>query len=92
MKKGLVSLVTFVLLITVLFYFGTYHPAPMKAQRLISPSHAPVLQPGQTLKIMSWNIQFMAGNTNNHYFYAGGDDPWASRDVVNQTLEGVVRI
>jgi endonuclease/exonuclease/phosphatase family metal-dependent hydrolase len=92
MKKGLLSLFAFVLLITVLFYFGTYHPAPLEEQRLNSPSHAPILQPGQTLKIMSWNIQFMAGNTNNHYFYAGGDDPWASRDVMNQTLEDVVRI
>ncbi|MCG3155810.1 MAG: hypothetical protein DKINENOH_02418 [bacterium] len=39
----------------------TFHPAEVQPEAVTSPDSAPLLQPGQKLKILTWNVQFMAG-------------------------------
>lgn len=39
----------------------TYHPAEVQPEAVTSPSGAPLLQAGQRLKILTWNVQFLAG-------------------------------
>jgi len=39
----------------------TFHPDELQPETVTSPDDAPLLQPGQKLKILTWNVQFMAG-------------------------------
>lgn len=45
----------------------TFHPDELQTETVTSPASAPLLQPGQQLKILTWNIQFMAGK--NYVFW-----------------------
>lgn len=47
---------------------------------------------GSTLRLLSWNIQFLAGNKNNHFFYSGGQDPWPSLHRTKQTAEQIAAV
>ena len=75
-----------------LFYLSTHHPKPIQDQPVACPDDAPILKPGQKIKILSWNVQFMAGNKNNHFFFDGGNDGWPSKETIHQTTSDVVRI
>lgn len=45
----------------------TFHPAEVQPETVTSPADAPLLQAGQKLKILTWNVQFMAGK--NYVFW-----------------------
>ncbi|MGH2542814.1 MAG: hypothetical protein ACRDIB_08455, partial [Ardenticatenaceae bacterium] len=52
------------LLVGVLLIVGwavTFHPPEVQAEAVTCPESAPRLQQGQALKVLSWNVQFMAG-------------------------------
>lgn len=63
----------------------------MKAS-LFTTQEAPELRPGQTLKLMTWNVQFMAGNKNNNFFMEGGKDPWPDLNTLLKTLKTAAEI
>lgn len=88
----LVMCVSLALLLSLLIYFTTYHPSEIEIQEVYSPEQIPRIQPGQTIKIMNWNVQFMAGNHDNHFFYDDGTDPWPSKASIEQTLDGIARV
>ena len=73
-------------------YFSTYHPAEIQVEPVYNRDNAPLLQSGESIKILSWNIQFLAGNENNYFFFDGGTDPWPGRNVIKHTLDEVVRV
>lgn len=93
MKKVLSWLVGLVVSVLVLFsawvYLSTYHPPEVEQEKVHSPEGLPVLQAGQTVKLLSWNVQFMAGNQNNHFFYDDGLDPWPSAQTVKDITQRV---
>ena len=73
--QKLTRVVTIVLGILILFlscFTGTYHPSAVEEEHFISGEDAPT-HTGQKIKVLNWNIQFMAGNTNNHYFSVVND-------------------
>ncbi|MEM6300314.1 MAG: endonuclease/exonuclease/phosphatase family protein [Pseudomonadota bacterium] len=86
MNKILKVLVGVVLSLAVMFlmavYLTTFHPDPVESVNVYPGDDTPVLAAGQTVKILSWNVQFMAGNDNNHFFYDDGPDPWPDADTV----------
>ena len=67
---GLLLVATFAFIAAV--YLSTYHPAPVETVAVHNADNAPTLSSGQTVKVLSWNVQFMAGNANNHFFYDDG--------------------
>jgi len=69
--KILLGLGLFGLSLSLAFYFSTYHPADIQQEPFVSPAEAPSLTKGQKVKVLSWNVQFMAGK-NYVFFY----DPW----------------
>lgn len=85
--KWLLLLIT-VLAVAFLFwvYSSTFHPDDVMHEPIVSPAALPRLQAGQRVKILSWNVQFMAGNADNHFFYDDGPDPWPSKQRIEQTL------
>jgi len=52
-----ILILTFFLLI----YLSTFHPKPIEHPPVYSSKDAPVLKPGQKIKVMTWNVQFMTG-------------------------------
>lgn len=73
----------------------TYHPDPREPAPITCTGDAPLLAPGQTLKVMSWNVQYMAGK-GHVFFYdvMGGEGPddRPTRESIEATLQGVARV
>jgi len=81
--------------LAILIYATTFHPAETQDEAFVSPATAPVLKPGARVKVLSWNIQYMAGK-NYVFFYDllagdGPDERPSAKDVV-LTLGEIVRI
>ncbi|MFP3980075.1 MAG: endonuclease/exonuclease/phosphatase family protein [Desulfobacterales bacterium] len=69
----------------------TFHPARLQKEKVRCTGPAPTLQPGQQIKVLSWNVQYMAGK-GYYFFYEGGRDKRPSADSIQQTLESVADI
>lgn len=65
-------------------FTSTYQPAAIQDEPVINAPGLAPLKPGQSLSILSWNVQFFAGNKNNYFFYDGGSDPWPPKDTLEQ--------
>lgn len=83
--------------LAVLVYALTYHPRPVESVPVQGATNAPVLQAGQKVRILSWNVQYLAGK--NHLFWyetpAGYRGPVADRpspEDLARTLAEVARI
>ncbi|WP_221088419.1 endonuclease/exonuclease/phosphatase family protein [Deinococcus aquaedulcis] len=59
-----------------LVYALTDHPRPVQAAELACPAGTPTLQAGQPVKVLSWNVQYLAGR-GYVFFYdtLAGDGP-----------------
>jgi len=73
-------------------YAATYHPKDMQQQPVVTEASAPKLQAGQSLRVLSWNVQFLAGNSDNHFFYDGGADPWPSLVRTEETAKRMAAV
>lgn len=69
----------------------TLQPADIQSEPVTCRQSAPILQPGQSLKVMSYNVQFMAGK-NYWFFYDGGPDTRPSSEDMMITLAAVARL
>jgi endonuclease/exonuclease/phosphatase family metal-dependent hydrolase len=73
----------------------TYHPDLREPAPITCAGDAPLLAPGQTLKVLSWNVQYMAGK-GYVFFYdvMGGEGPddRPARASIEATLQGVARV
>ncbi len=79
----------------VLVRLATFHPPDRQAVAVTCPDGVPILSAGQTVKIMSWNIQYMAGK--NYVFFfdvadGNGPDDRPSAADVTLTLDEVGRV
>ena len=43
--------------------FMNYHPEPLEEMEVHCSADAPELQPGEQLKVLNWNIQYLAGKS-----------------------------
>ena len=93
--RVLAALVVLLALLVTLVWAATFHPATLEAAPVACAQAAPVLQPGQSLKIMTWNVQFMAGK--NYIFFSdmpdgnAPDERPSSADIAT-TLGEVARV
>ncbi len=73
----------------------TFHPADMQSERVVCTEDAPLLQAEQSLKVLTYNVQFMAGK-NYVFFYDlpgnDGPDKRPSAEDINSTINEVARI
>jgi len=74
---------------------SAFHPAAIQPEKVFETGTAPVLLPGQKVKVMSWNVQYMAGK-NYVFFYdlldGSGPDRRPSATDIATTLQEVARI
>jgi len=79
-----------------LFVWGTTdHPAAQQPEVVTCAPTAPTLQPGKKLKVLTWNVQFMA--SKNYVFFFDlpdwdGPDERPSPTDIDQTLSEVARV
>lgn len=94
-KNITLTLIALVLGFLAWVYFSTYHPSEQQDETVVNKGNSqtsPVLKPGQNIKVLSWNVQFMAGNSDNHFFYDDGDDQWPSLTRVQEITSKVANL
>lgn len=89
--RGGVALAGLAAALVLLVYALTYHPKPVERVEIHGGTNAPVLRPGQKLRILSWNVQYMAGK-NHIFFYEGGPDERPSPADIAASLASVARV
>ncbi len=98
LKRLIIGIFSLVVVTGMLFfawlYMFTLQVNETESVKFINLNNAPMLQSGQQLKILSWNIQFLAGNQNNHFFFDDGDDDWPStltrKNILGQIANVIV--
>ena len=94
-KRIGIALAAAIALVAVAVWFMTFHPRDGQSEAIYCDPNAPLLKPGQTLKILSWNVQFMAGKGYLFFFEmpndAGPDERPSPADIAKTTDE-VARI
>jgi len=86
------TLLGLILLFLSFVYFSTFHPADVEHENVLCNGDAPPLAIGQQIKVLSWNIQFLAGNEHNHFFFDGGSDPWPAQSTIDRILRDVAHV
>lgn len=90
--------VAFIVLLVILLslvWATTHHPDTIQDEPVVNSSDAPTVKAGQILKIMSWNVQYMAGK--NYIFWydlndgSGPDERPSSADMAD-SLSAVATI
>ena len=76
-------------------YFATYHPKNVQKETVTCNANAPTLKSSQKVKILSWNVQYMAGK-GYVFFYDlldnSGPDKRPAKDSITKTINEVARI
>jgi endonuclease/exonuclease/phosphatase family metal-dependent hydrolase len=84
-----------VVILSALVWVVTYHPDDLQIEPVVCLGDAPLIKPGQSLKILTWNVQYMAGK--NYVFWydrldgSGPDERPSSEDIAS-TLSAVARV
>jgi len=88
----------FLALILVVFawmYFSSYVPADRIEEDVVCNADAPTLKAGQKLKLLNWNIQYLASK-NYVFFYdladGSGPDIFPAREHIAATLAETLRV
>jgi endonuclease/exonuclease/phosphatase family metal-dependent hydrolase len=76
-------------------YALTYHPDDVEAASVTCPADAPELIPGQPVRVLSWNIQYLAGDGYVFWYDVpdgDGPDTRPTRESLARTLDDVVDV
>jgi endonuclease/exonuclease/phosphatase family metal-dependent hydrolase len=94
-KKLLLFLIVIVILLVSFTYFSTFHPKSIQNEKASNIDTAPVLKAGQKIKVLNWNVQYMAGKNYVFYYdlpgFAGPDERPSSTDI-ETTFKRVVDV
>ena len=78
-----------------LIYSVTWRPDAKEVLALVCPATAPVLVPGQALKVMTWNVQYLAGKRYVFWYNlvdGSGPDLRPTREDMAFSLDEVSRV
>lgn len=94
-RNILISAVVLISVLTLLIYSVTWHPGNQEAATTHCPATAPVYNPDQPLRVMSYNTQYFAGK--NYVFYYDlpdnqGPDLRPTRADIQATLDGIAEL
>lgn len=85
LKKILAVIFSLILILFAVFYISTFHPSEIQNEKVNSVEKSPLLEKGKEYKVLSWNVQYMAGK--NYVFYydewdgSGPDIRPSSKDI-----------
>lgn len=95
LRFALLSLSVLAVGLVALVYALTWHPAEREPAVLACQAEAPQLQPGQALKVMTWNLQYLAGKRYVFYYDlpdGEGPDERPTAEDLAYSLDEVVRV
>ena len=96
LKKSIFGFVFLAVLIGISFftwiYTSTLQVKDTELAEFVNLTSVPMLKSGQAIKVLSWNIQFLAGNQNNHFFFDDGQDEWPSTITRKKILEQIAEV
>ncbi len=72
-------------------WFTTLQPDQVQPASVSRGVDLPPVSKKDEIKLMSWNVQFMAGK-NYHFYFGGGSDTRPSSKDIAQTTEEVARV
>jgi endonuclease/exonuclease/phosphatase family metal-dependent hydrolase len=91
----LAAIVLVVVLLGFLLWWNADHPKDGSKVPVFCKPEAPQLRPGQKLKVMTYNIQFLAGKNYVFFFdtpdYSGPDGRVEMKDIIS-TADGISRV
>lgn len=94
-KKVTLAAFVLVVVLTLWVFFSTFHPRAIQVEEIHASTLPRLLQSGQQIKILNWNIQFLAGKNYVFYYdlpgFDGPDERPTSEDI-SLTLNRVVEI
>lgn len=74
---------------------ASFNPPAIQPQKIFGSEDAPVLKLGQTVKVMSWNVQYMASKRYVFWYDLldeSGPDKKPSREAIAATFKEVARV
>jgi endonuclease/exonuclease/phosphatase family metal-dependent hydrolase len=95
LRPILLSLLFLVLVSIAAVYALTWHPADREEAAVACSAPAPPLQPGQALKVMTWNLQYLAGKRYVFWYDmadGSGTDERPTAEDLAYTLDEAVRV
>lgn len=94
-KRLLICSVATSLLLVGIIWLITFHPSAIMHEEVYNSPDVPLIKPGQKVKVLSWNVQYMAGK-NYVFFYDVPDEEGPhsapSAEDVEKTFHEVVRV
>lgn len=72
-------------------YLSTLQPDRVQSAPLTTRENAPLVPLGEKVKLMNWNVQFMAGKSY-YFYYEGGSDTRPTSEDIARTTEEVARV
>lgn len=98
MKRVIISIAVLLgifVIFSLAVYLTTFQPAPLEEVEVIAKGEAPLLKSGDTVKILNWNVQYMAGK--NYVFWydlidESGPDIMPSKEDIDLTFKELVGI
>lgn len=94
-RRILIGLLATVALLVAAVWLTTFHPRSVRAEAVTCPADTPTLQRGQSLEVMSWNVQYMAGKGYVFWydlFDESGPDERPMPSAIAATFEEVARV
>ncbi len=94
-RRVLIGFVTVVVVLVAAVWLTTFHPRSVRAEAITCPEDTPTLQPGQSLEVMTWNVQYMAGKGYVFWydlFDESGPDERPSPGSITATFGEVARV
>lgn len=95
LKWTAISVGSLAILLGIVIRLTTFHPSDVQSEKVHCPAEAPTLKKGQNLRVLSWNVQYMA--SKNYLFYYdlpnnSGPDMRPSSEHIAWTLGEVARV
>ncbi|OKA24940.1 endonuclease/exonuclease/phosphatase family protein [Pseudomonas versuta] len=95
LRPTLLGLLLVAAVLASLIYSVTWRPDAKEVLALSCPATAPVLVPGQALKVMTWNVQYLAGKRYVFWYNlvdGSGPDLRPTREDMAFSLDEVSRV
>ena len=95
LRPTLLGLLLVTAVLASLIYSVTWRPDAKEVLALSCPATAPVLVPGQALKVMTWNVQYLAGKRYVFWYNlvdGSGPDLRPTREDMAFSLDEVSRV
>ena len=88
---SLAAMLVILVVLVVAIWATTFHPKAVQEELVVLTGDCPSLEPGQSLKAITYNVQYFSGK-NHLFWYEGGEDERATPEEIDASLQMVADI